>query len=383
MAVRSSLFLPYLLLLTGTCSCNAGSIRDAITHGRPTGVQTASQAGNIPTGSSNPIATPGSNPDPNQVAPGSSAALLQNFVYSPYKDVTINANWNTGVISTAVTGSPTPLLAAVGDINVVTWAFATGECGSETWGGVVPDALVKANLAAWVAAKKGYIISTGGASGSFTCGSDANWLTFLQRYQSSYFVGVDFDIEAGQSQADIEALVARVKTAQASSAFKNLRFSFTIATLAGSTPQSLGPQGIVVMNALQKASVTHVLINLMTMDYGSSSATNCVLDASGNCQMGQSAIQAAENLHTAYSWPYNQIEITPMLGGNDSPSEVFTLADVNTVVSYVRQKGLAGLHLWSLDRDTDCVQTYASPTCNSYGKAGPMGFNKAILAALK
>src|SRR5207302_1418645 len=55
-------------------------------------------------------------------------------------------------------------------------------------------------------------------------------------------VGVDFDIEAGQSQAVINELVARIKTAHAS--YPNLRFSLTLATLANnngaSTAQSLG-----------------------------------------------------------------------------------------------------------------------------------------------
>ena len=47
-------------------------------------------------------------------------------------------NWNTNVISTSVSGSMKPL---PGDLTsqrgkTVTLAFATGECGSENWGGV-------------------------------------------------------------------------------------------------------------------------------------------------------------------------------------------------------------------------------------------------------
>lgn len=47
-------------------------------------------------------------------------------------------------------------------------------------------------------AGKQYILSTGGAAGSFTCGSDAGFQSFIQKYLSANLVGVDFDIEAGQ-----------------------------------------------------------------------------------------------------------------------------------------------------------------------------------------
>ena len=60
-----------------------------------------------------------------------------------------------------------------------------------------------------------YILSTGGAAGSFTCGSDAGFATFLDRWASPNLIGVDFDIEAGQSQAVIGDLIARIKAAHA------------------------------------------------------------------------------------------------------------------------------------------------------------------------
>ena len=44
-----------------------------------------------------------------------------------------------------------------------------------------------------------YILSTGGASGTFTCGSDSGFDAFLSSYASAYLAGVDFDIEGSQS----------------------------------------------------------------------------------------------------------------------------------------------------------------------------------------
>ncbi|NYH27696.1 glycosyl hydrolase [Paraburkholderia bryophila] len=309
------------------------------------------------------------------------AVVAKGFIFSPYKDLTVNMNWNTNVISTNVTGSLQPILTVMpGKLNTLTWAFATGECGSENWAGLTPSQVAGANVQAAVNAGKSYIVSTGGAAGSFTCGSDAGFSQFIQTYYSANMLGVDFDIEAGQSQDDVNNLIQRVIVAQRT--YPNLRFSFTIATLGGNSPQSLGGAGVMVMNAIQAAGLTNYTINLMTMDYGSSIPGNCVVGSSGSCDMGQSAVQAAINLHGYYGVPYSQIELTPMIGGNDTQDEVFTTADVATVATFATQNGLAGVHFWSFDRDNDCAPGYASPTCNSYGQAGTLGFTNQFIAQL-
>ncbi len=41
---------------------------------------------------------------------------------------------------------------------------------------------------------------------------------------------------------------------------------------------------------------SNIFINLMTMDYGSATPSTCVV-VSGSCDMGRSAISAAESLH--------------------------------------------------------------------------------------
>lgn len=303
------------------------------------------------------------------------------LVFGPYKDVTVNLDWNTNVISTVVGGPRQAVVSALpARAKTVTWAFATGECGSENWGGVQGQALASANVQAFVNAGRNYILSTGGAAGSFSCGSDAGFTTFINRYLSSNLVGVDFDIEAGQSVDTINNLVQRVRAAQAK--YPRLRFSFTLATLGGNAPQSLGSIGVTVMQAIKNAGLQGAIINLMVMDYGSATPTNCTLNASGKCDMGRSAIQAAINLHNTYGVPYSQIELTPMIGGNDTQDETFTLGDVATVSTFAKQNGLAGIHYWSLDRDTDCAPGFASPTCNSYGQAGAWGFTNAFLSNL-
>ncbi len=116
-------------------------------------------------------------------------------------------------------------------------------------------------------------------------------------------------------------------------------------------------------------------INLMVMDYGNTLASNCTI-VGNSCDMAQSAIAAAENLHSFYGTPYANIELTPMIGGNDTQSEVFTLPNVATVAAYAAQKGLAGIHFWSFDRDTiarrDRLPRSATATVRPGGWALPL-----------
>ena len=72
-------------------------------------------------------------------------------------------------------------------------------------------------------------------------------------------------------------------------------------------------------------------------------------------------------------------DITLELGGHKT--ETFTAADVDTLTSYAKSNGLAGLHFWSLDRDTPCATTttYASPTCNSVSGTTALEYTNRFL----
>jgi hypothetical protein len=99
--------------------------------------------------------------------------------------------------------------------------------------------------------------------------------------------------------------------------------------------------------------------------------------------MGQSSISAARSLHNYWGVPYSQIELTPMIGGNDSVDETFTIADAATVSSFALSNKLAGIHFWSFERDRDCApatsDNNSSDVCNNYGKAGTLGYTNAFL----
>ncbi|PCE27497.1 glycosyl hydrolase [Paraburkholderia acidicola] len=324
---------------------------------------------------------------------GTTTGTAAGFIYSPYKDTSISMNWNTNTISTNVTGQLSPVLSILPTgVRALTLAFATGECGSESWAGLGGSTLASSNVSLFTAKNVNYVISTGGASGVFTCGTDAGMTTFINRYASNNLVGIDFDIEGGQTQAIINNLVQRVVAAQKT--YPNLRFSFTLATVApapsgasqatswgASAPDSFNTYGDWVMQAIQTYGLKNYTINLMTMDYGSALPGNCVLSG-GACQMGQSTVQAALNLHDHWGVPYSQIEVTPMIGGNDSAGETFTPSDVDTVSNFVKQNGLAGLHFWSFDRDADCAPGAASPTCNTIGGVGALGYTNHFASDL-
>jgi chitinase len=324
------------------------------------------------------------------------------LVFGPYKDTSINMDWNTNTISTKVGGDMASFAAdmSASGKGTVTLAFATGECGGENWGGVKGEDLASVNVPLFMQAGIRYVVSTGGAAGSFTCGTDAGMTTFIDRWNSANLVGIDFDIEVGQSPAVIGDLMARIKAAHGK--YPKLRFSLTLATLAPSTQgqaaaTSLGlnaQDGFNVYGDDTMAAVkstlgfsgapatwpSYVTVNLMTMDYGTAGPGICVV-SNGACEMGQSAIQAAYNLRDKWGVPLSAVELTPMIGGNDAVTETFTPANADTVAHFAMSQGLAGVHYWSYDRDVDCMPGYASPTCNSIGGVGAHGYLKRFMAA--
>lgn len=286
---------------------------------------------------------------------GGSTGGPSGILFSPYKDITVNMDWNTSTLRTAASGKTLPLVGSNSfyssvepKMGAITLAFATGTCDNETWAGVTPKLFIDSNIHALDAAGLNYVVSTGGAAGTFKCATGAGLESFIARYATPHMVGIDFDMEGGQTPADAANLVNAA--AQAQSKYPNLRFSFTLATWAASdgSHAGLNSLGDSVIQAIKASSLKNYTIDLMVMDYGPASSSACVV-VSGKCEMGQSAIQAAKNLEYTYGIPANKIELTPMIGPNDVAGENFTLGDVDTVTSYVVKNGLAGLHYWSLE----------------------------------
>ena len=315
---------------------------------------------------------------------------MSGLLFSPYKDVTINMNWNTDQMQSAVEGSDLPVVGSgslvsnyIPKLPALTLAFATGACGSENWGGVPGASWAAENIPQLQSAGLNYVVSTGGEAGTFTCASTAGMESFIARYASSHLVGIDFDIEGGQSalgHPEPGQLGGRSPGAVSE------RAVFVHAGHAGRIRWQLRRRELARQRGRPcrtGSSLKNYVINLMTMDYGSASSGVCVV-VSGSCEMGQSAIQAVQNLEHTYGIPASKIAVTPMIGLNDNATETFTPADVDMLTSYAKSNGLAGLHLWSLDRDTPCpsAQSYASPTCNSDSGTTPLEFDNRFLSDL-
>ena len=105
---------------------------------------------------------------------------MSGLLFSPYKDVTINMNWNTYQMQSAVEGSAIPVVGSgsvvstyVPKLPAITLAFATGACGSETWGGAPAATWAAENIPQLNSAGLNYVVSTGGEAGTFTCTSAA------------------------------------------------------------------------------------------------------------------------------------------------------------------------------------------------------------------
>ena len=263
--------------------------------------------------------------------------------------------------------------------GTLTWAFASGECGEEVWHDRTGADVARRNVAAFVKAGRPYIVSTGGAEHKFTCAGAAGMERFIRRYASKGLVGIDFDIEDGQSPEQVDALMAAIKDAQRRR--PALRYSFTVATHAASdgSQASLNALGESILAAVGRHGVRDAVFNLMVMDYGPAAAKDCVV-RDGACDMGASALQAARNLHAKYGIPYERIALTAMIGMNDVVSNVFSLDDARTLMAGARALKLAGVHYWSHGRDKPCGKpmTAASDACS--GVDAEAGAFESILA---
>lgn len=222
-------------------------------------------------------------------------------------------------------------------------------------------------------------ISVGGANGTEPAASCATLGDLQAQYQkivSNYgLTHLDFDVEGG-ALTDTATIDRRNKAIKGlEDANPGLSVSYTLPVL----PTALTQAGIDLLdNAVANGTrVDHV--NMMAMDYGSP-----------NSDMGGAAVSAGNALHSqlaniftgksdAELWAMEGI--TPMIGQNDSPGEVFSMADAQQVLSFATQHQLGELSFWSAGRDNGgCANAgYASPSCSGLVQ-NPWDFTKAFEA---
>ncbi len=283
--------------------------------------------------------------------------------YSPYVDITLYPNADGSGYDFAS--------AAQAGVKNVTLAFITADPnGQPAWGGYSAydvtggsqSSYINNQIANMHAAGITGTISFGGAAGTDLSAVNGQTATALEQDYLSVvntykIYNLDFDVEgalqgntrAVTTQAQAIAMLQRQEVA----AGTPVTVSYTLPVL---------PTGLVAgqgggLNVLQIATtpgpygvVDISRVNIMAMDYYDPSVTN----------MGTAAIDAATATHgqlmTLYpslssQQAWQMVGVTPLIGINDDPSEIFTIANAQQLTAFAQQNGIGELSMWELPRD--------------------------------
>ncbi len=283
--------------------------------------------------------------------------------FAPYVDMTLSPFSSIAAMATE-SGAERLTLAFI----------VSGAACTASWGGYygIDDATINQRISALEAAGAEAIVSFGGAINqelARTCTSVASLAAQYQAVIDQYGIrDLDFDIE-GADQSDATSLHRRFQAiaqiqAAGLAAGKPVHVSLTLPVL----PTGLTHDGLDVVQAAIEDGVDVGAVNVMAMDY-----FDPALGYAG--KMGDYAIQAAAATHDQLAQLYPQrtdaelwgmLGVTPMIGINDDPGEIFTTADAEKLTGFANEKGLGRLAMWSLNRDAPCpapTQT-TSNTCS-------------------
>ncbi|MER7398971.1 chitinase [Streptomyces sp. NPDC000151] len=173
---------------------------------------------------------------------------------------------------------------------------------------------------------------------------------------------VDFDLE-GAAAADTGVNARRAQAvARLQKTHPDLDVSITLAV----EPQGMAQKDVRLLTDARKRGVDISAVNILAMHYGDSY----------DGDMGEYAIQAATASqrqikkalaikNDATAW--RTLAVTPMVGVNDTKTEVFTVGDAKQLKRFADSKGLAWLSMWAADRDQQCAEGATKkpqPTCS-------------------
>jgi hypothetical protein len=179
---------------------------------------------------------------------------------------------------------------------------------------------------------------------------------------------LDFDIESNEetNTADLTltAQALALVRSWASGSGRQLAISYTIPVL----PTGMTSSGTAVLTTARANGFTPDVVNIMTMDYGSSGTE---MGTAANQALDATAGQLESSYGISASAAYAMLGNTPMIGQNDTSSEIFTVADASTVESYAAQRSIAMVSFWAEGRDNNgCPNAgYASSTCSGISQS--------------
>jgi hypothetical protein len=253
-------------------------------------------------------------------------------------------------------------------VKMISLGFITADQGKNangkakcrpTWGGYSDydaeghDADRAGNVKAFT--KKGgkIVLSFGGAAGTelaAACKSPkalaAAYKNAIKAYHAKY---VDFDVE-GKTIGN-EAATKRRAAALKKLKSMRLKVSFTLPT----TSHGLDSKAKAVVKTLHSKHIDVDVFNAMAMDYGEPGEGPSPDRGNLAMQVGDALHgQLKSLLHVSDSAAWKKLGLTPMIGINDVPSEVFGLDDAQDLSQYARAKGIGMIGMWQLARDHDC-----------------------------
>ncbi|GAB3546244.1 glycosyl hydrolase family 18 protein [Arthrobacter tumbae] len=193
---------------------------------------------------------------------------------------------------------------------------------------------------------------------------------------------IDLDIE-GEDLADSEAAARRAEALAAlqeerRADGKTLNVWLTLPV----APSGLTVQGTNAVTAMLDGGVDLAGVNVMTMDYGGSREPGVSqLDASiaaaraTHAQLGILYDRAGTSLGPQTLW--RKIGLTPMIGQNDVPAEVFDLEAGAAFNAFALETGVGRMSMWSLNRDATCSDNYGdakivSDSCSGIEQDGTL-----------
>ena len=248
--------------------------------------------------------------------------------------------------------TPTTLVEAKakGGVTSATMAFGVSGGGCSLGGGLEANmsGAGKTDIVNFQASGGRVILSFGGASGTYlenACSDDGMYNLVKGVLDTTGARAIDFDVEG--DQLDIASLNTRRSNVarRLQAAYPGLYVSFTLPV----DSTGLEADALAVLRSAHAAGVNVSVVNVMAMDYGDASTT-----------MGARAISAATGTFNqikaiftgktdAQLWA--MVGVTPMIGVNDTQSEVFRQADATQLATFAQQKGLGLLSYWALQRD--------------------------------
>ena len=291
-----------------------------------------------------------------------------SFAVAPYVDLTNNQE---PMLNEAATQAGLKAFSA---------AFVIGSGCTPIWGDTLPvtsDPTVTGEITTAEADGAQPIVSFGGEAGSELADSCTNLSQLTAAYQSVistlHVTHIDFDIEG----AEIAYPANNAMRFQAINALEAANPGLVVSVTIPVLPSGPDANGQAFLAAAHAAGTRIDVINAMAMDYYGSYDT-------GGAAMGTDAVDAAQAT-LAYArtlWPgmtYANIGVTPMIGQNDDPAEVFTEADAQTLVSFATQNHLGRLAFWSVDRDQPCGGSVSGlPACSQISQQ-PLDFTRIFL----